>query len=378
MSILRSSISKTKVCVIAFALGTYASRLLAGTNTWTTTGPPGGAVSVAIDPGNASVFYSVASQAWRSLDGGRSWQSAFLAPAGYYLLSDVAVGPSYTVYIGTCCFQVNTFKSPNAGLSWTEVSSGEGGLCGGVRVLVDPLASDNVYEVLGPCGAGPGRPFYSHLLKSEDGGHTFVPIEEGLLGLDLSGNNTKLAIDPSSEGVAYVWTATGLFKSINGGTSWSLWFTSPQLTADGITGLVVDHLVPTEIYTSTRTLGIFKSIDGGRSFFSVNGGLLNTGTSDLVIDPKHRGRLYAATTSSLDRNPEVFATFDGGASWRPLNEGLPKLEAINRLAIDPEGRVLLAATGEGVLEYDFPADLEPVRVSRPEPIPREVPPRPER
>jgi photosystem II stability/assembly factor-like uncharacterized protein len=193
-----------------------------------------------------------------------------------------------------------------------------------------------------------------------------------------------LAIDPTNHETLYVSTASGLFKTVDGGSNWSLLATATEFTEQPY-AMVVDPPDPTTLYASIYLSGVFKSNDGGRTFLPMNDGLPEVlPVSSLVIDPKRPSHLYVAVggIGPADQRAGVFATDNGGESWRAINEGLPdlldpllggRLETFP-LVIDPEGTFLLAATPAGVFDYEFQPELTPVRLSRPRPEAREVRP----
>jgi len=83
------------------------------------------------------------------------------------------------------------------------------------------------------------------------------------------------------------------------------------------------------------------------TFYLPNGFQVNTVTA-LVIDPHHTGTVYAGTSAY-----GVFKTTDGGASWSPVNPGLPLL-SVYELAMDPQNtNMLYAATAGGVYAITF-------------------------
>ncbi len=172
VGVLGGWIPLKRACSIAVAVGVGSSRLLAGVNSWTTTGPPGGALSVAVDPGNPSIFYSVNyQQAWRSTDRGGSWQFAFLewSRNPQYVLLSVTAGPSYTVYVGTGGFQANLLKSPNGGLGWTQASMLRS-ICSVKQILVNPIVPATVYVLITNCRGCANCTPGGEILRSLDAG----------------------------------------------------------------------------------------------------------------------------------------------------------------------------------------------------------------
>jgi len=99
----------------------------------------------------------------------------------------------------------------------------------------------------------------------------------------------SLAIDPTNTQVIYAGSF-GVFKSIDGGASWS------QVSV----GLYIDvwHLIIDPVNTQTIYVGIlggvYKSTNGGVSWDTMNTGLSNTRITSLVIDPTNSQIMYTS------------------------------------------------------------------------------------
>lgn len=108
----------------------------------------------------------------------------------------------------------------------------------------------------------------------------------------------------------------------------------------GITTLVVDPERSSTLYAGTAS-GVFKSIDGGRTWSSA--GLAKQEVTALAASGGPARALYAATASDSVRSNGVFRSDDGGASWTPARAGLEEPEypsgdrflRILSLAVDP-------------------------------------------
>jgi hypothetical protein len=119
---------------------------------------------------------------------------------------------------------------------------------------------------------------------------------------------TVFAIDPSTPRTLYALAFNndnpenrGVFKSTDGGGSWSAINAGLPLPSEshiGVTALAIDPTMPSTLYAGTRGVdglaGVFKSTDSGGSWNSLNTGL-TLGVSALAIDPSTPGTLYAAT-----------------------------------------------------------------------------------
>jgi hypothetical protein len=137
-----------------------------------------------------------------------------------------------------------------------------------------------------------------------------------------------IAVDPANSDVVYAAGWGNVFKSTNGGGSWRDVTTKPWTR---VTALAIDPSRPETVYAGTdgRERGIAKTVDGGRHWQMVNGGLFD-GTekftwrgegivSSLVVDVHDPSIVYAITEMGL------FRTTDGGTRWsiigpRPFRE----------------------------------------------------------
>src|SRR5499425_1489629 len=121
-----------------------------------------------------------------------------------------------------------------------------------------------------------------------------------------------------------------------------------------VTSLAIDPTAPIILYAASSCVqasalacngGVFKTINGGGSWSSVNVGLTNTNVSVVAIDPQTPTTLYAATSGS-----GVFKSIDAGGSWRAINDGLTD-SYVTALAVDPKTpSIIYVGTGGGVFK----------------------------
>jgi photosystem II stability/assembly factor-like uncharacterized protein len=150
-----------------------------------------------------------------------------------------------------------------------------------------------------------------------------------------------LTVDPSSPATLYASTEIGVFKSANGGSSWT-----PSST--GLTGLsvrctAVDPQTPTTVYAGAST-GVFKSVDAGASWSPASTGLPITNSFDLAIDPQTPTTLYIAVNpGNSHTGPAVFKSTNGSGSWVEIDNGFNAMRFIVSLAVDPDTPTTLYA-----------------------------------
>ena len=114
---------------------------------------------------------------------------------------------------------------------------------------------------------------------------------------------------------AAVWIA--MLAILGARTAWAGDNVWTSLGPDGgsISALVIDPQNTGTVYAATGN-GVFKTTDGGTSWSQASAGLPGPFVVTLVIDPQNTSTLYAWTNS-------VFKSTDGGTSWNPARSGLP-------------------------------------------------------
>jgi len=112
-------------------------------------------------------------------------------------------------------------RSTDEGVTWSATLTSANGFCGGqcyydLPVAADPTNANNI--LLGGAGnsssANPCRS--SVLLRSTDGGATFVRSDTG-----LHADEHAITFSPSNPSIVYTGNDGGIFKSTDGGASWT-------------------------------------------------------------------------------------------------------------------------------------------------------------
>src|SRR5262249_19574267 len=109
--------------------------------------------------------------------------------------------------------------------------------------------------------------------------------------------------------------------------------------------LAIDPQTPTTLYVATFDGG-FKSTNGGAEWRPSNNGLPAFSLIfTLVIDSQDPTTLHAGTDGD-----GVFKSTDGGSSWRVMKDGLTN-QTVRELAISPSGTCLHASTLASVFDF---------------------------
>ncbi|MDT7042461.1 hypothetical protein [Candidatus Nitronereus thalassa] len=154
-----------------------------------------------------------------------------------------------------------------------------------------------------------------------------------------------VAIHPTKTNIIYVATEEGVYKTRDGGAGWER--LTEGLSRIRVMNLVIDPLLPANVFAGTLADGVYKSPDGGRRWLPRNAGIqkgtISANVNQLVFHPADTQILFAATTVG------IFRSLDGGESWTERMRGMNEINFVVALAIDPEHHnIMYAGTSGGV------------------------------
>jgi photosystem II stability/assembly factor-like uncharacterized protein len=331
---------------------------------WTrhTVGGGGGQTGIAIDPMNTEVVYVTTDNGGiiKSTDGGETWFS-INNNIGNRLLADVELDPldPNVIYVAAQVYAKSPswsddptngelYRSRDGGQSW-EIVHAEGmgpgdGRCFGIvqwpstrSILIpyDPADpdrydadSDHLTDMIyigGWDADEASADKRAGIWKSTDEGVTFTQIA-------LNDKNIwVLRQDPDDPETLYAGThGDGLFVSRDGGINWEDW--CDRIPIPMISDIAIVPNTDT-LYVATNGLfsqyggdkyrdkrGIYKSTDGGASFFPVNSGLEKTSLNFevLLLDRTDSSGKTLYTGPWWGNRQGIYKTTDGGVRWTQM------------------------------------------------------------
>jgi photosystem II stability/assembly factor-like uncharacterized protein len=194
------------------------------------------------------------------------------------------------------------------------------------EVAVDPQTPTTVYAA-GSAG----------VWKSYDGGASWSASNAGRSRLGVR----AFALDPAHPQVLYAggWSS-GVTKSVNGGATWVP--ANTGLPTDNVAALAVDPSHPSTVFVGLGGWGVYRSTDSGASWIpSTTGITKNTGAHAFAFHPTTSQTVYTGTDLGL------YITTNGGTSWTKV-AGFTSPESVYALAIDPTNpAVMYAGTENG-------------------------------
>jgi len=227
------------------------------------------------------------------------------------------------------------WRTKDGGQTWGNISDGFfGGSIGSIEVAP---SDDNVIYVGGGEETVRGNVSYGYgMWRSTDAGETWEHI-----GLDNSRHIPRIRVHPQNPDIVYAAVLgdlfndteeRGVYKSINGGKTWK--HTLFVNERSGAVDLIIDPNNPRILYASTWRVhrnpyqlssggegsALWKSKDGGETWqnISTSKGLPKGtwGISGITVSPNNSNRLWA-----IIENEEggVFRSDDGGKTWNKTN-----------------------------------------------------------
>ncbi len=173
------------------------------------------------------------------------------------------------------------------------------------------------------------------------------PIASRWIGPE-GGTVNVLASDPNNSDILYAGTvASGVYKTTNGGLSW--FAINNNIKTLQILSLAIDPVETYIIFAGTDGQGVYRSLDGGVTWVAVNQGIsANESVYALAVNPGNTDLIYAGTRTKGTNNGNLYKSVDKGANWSAV---LPRTgNWFNALAINPnKPYIILAAT-----EYNGP------------------------
>lgn len=179
------------------------------------------------------------------------------------------------------------------------------------------------------------------LWKSVNLGGTWFPISDEIVVLGA----TDLAFSPVNPDTLYLATgdgeasdtrSTGIYKSTNGGNSWSTTGLTFALSQGITLSKILVHPTQPQILLTCGNSGIFRSTNGGNTWTTVTSGSFK----DLEWQPNNPNVVYAG---GYGASAGVWRSSDGGNTWTLLNVNTTRLVQRVSIAVTPHDSLYVYA-----------------------------------
>jgi len=236
-------------------------------------------------------------------------------------------------YIGSAGGGV--WKTDNGGATWTAVFEKQPVSAIGA-VTIDPTNENVVWVGTGESNPRNDVSYGDGVYKSTDGGKTWTNV-----GLRATRHISRIIVDPSNPSHVIVGasgdpfrdsTERGIFVTGDGGQTWTkTLYIGPQTGASEIdmdpnhpavlyAGMWQFRRVPWDFQSGGPQDGLYKSIDGGKTWAQLTGNGLPTGEMGRIavaVAPNNSNRVYAVIEA---KGGILWRSDDAGATWEMVSD----------------------------------------------------------
>ncbi|MGB9234193.1 MAG: hypothetical protein WCC04_07240 [Terriglobales bacterium] len=295
--------------------------------------------AIAVAPSDPKIIYAGSGESdirsdlssgngiYRSTDGGQTWSNAGLRDSRQ--ISRIVVDPrnASVVYVAALGHaygpnaERGVFKTTDGGAHWIKIL--DQGPDVGAADLAMATGNPNIlfatmwrarrppWSVYAPLG-GPG----SGLYRSMDGGQSWshltgagLPVgawERAGVAVSSNGKRVYALIDVKKVGTA---SSAGLYRSDDGGDTWSLANADPRLTSRSwyFSNITIDPRNDDVIYVPS--VALYRSEDGGKTIAIVRGAPGGDDYHQIWVDPADSARMILGT----DQGTTI--SVDYGKTW---------------------------------------------------------------
>lgn len=351
--------------------GTVAASLYSGLK-WRNVGPfrAGRVDTVTGVAGRPNEFYlgSVGGGLWKTRNAGRTWKPVFddqpVSSIGSVAVAQtnpdiVYVGSGENTLRDSVSYGNGVYKSIDGAKTWTHIGLDDTQHIG--KVAIDPKNADIVFVAALGHFYGPSQD--RGVFRTKDGGKTWQKV----LFKDADTGAIDVVIDPTNSMVVYasLWNTKrpawfiyapsngpggGLYKSMDGGTTWKQMTAGLPTDGFGRSGLAVAPSNPKRIYAviDAKEGGLYRSDDSGATWTKTTGDTRVWGRGwyfeKVAVDPKNADIVFVP-------NVGVQKSKDAGVTWAKWAvKGSPGGDDYHQMWISPtDSNIAIIASDQGAI-----------------------------
>jgi photosystem II stability/assembly factor-like uncharacterized protein len=278
--------------------------------------------SISIDQNNPDIIYAGTGEAvigagssiyygngiYKTTDAGVTWRNIGLTNVGAF--SKVFVHPknSNLIYAGTILQKKGLYRSTDAGNTWENLYDANI-----TDVTINPNDENQLYIAVDGTG----------IMYSSDMGNSW---ESRFAGIETEGiGRISVQMAPGDSKILYTLIPTGeeacIYKTVNGGQSWSLIYKG-DATFFNNQGFYDNYIAvhpKSPDFVFAGGIDIFRTNNGSKFInvtYGYSGGNVHVDQHCIAFSPFNNGVMYAGNDGG------IYKTTDGGTSWFAVNNGL--------------------------------------------------------
>ena len=298
---------------------------------WLATGPFGGAAEIVRtipERPNVVVAATLHGLFYRSIDGGKSWENLFFPAQFAGVLHALEIDPRFP---GVWYAGIESQNSAIAGVYKTNDGGRTWEALPGIRG-----------RAVWSLATWPGQP---DLVGAGTDEGVFISPDAGATWKRISPQSNRdlrpvvsLAFHPTAGGTIYAGTTHLPWRTQDGGARWES-IHSGMIDDSDVFSIAVDARSPATVFASACS-GVYRSRNGGSSWTRLGtpGGAFRTYL--VTPDPRHPGLVFAGTSGGLLRSA------DGGGVWRIVSPHQVKSIAFDQI---DRNKIHFASTTGGLM-----------------------------
>ena len=281
----------------------------------------------------------------KSIDGGTTWNTTGLSwnMADHAAVNEMVMHPQNPdIIIATT--RNGVYRTADAGGSWTQTLSFSSDEEDAKDIALDPDNPDNVFVSLGYMWGANSNGIY----KSTDNGLTWTRLSTGLPAASTNIGRIAIAMHAANPLVLYAaYTGSyyhngsallGVYKTVDGGANWTQQSTSPNFynKQGWYNNIIAAHPTdPATVYVGGVYL--YKSTNSGVDWASISSSI-HVDQHAIQFHPENPEIVYVGNDGGM------YKTLNGGSSWITLNDGLTTMQ-FYAMGTDPnDGAVAFGGT----------------------------------
>ncbi len=251
-------------------------------------------------------------------------------------LTHLAIHPSNEQIIYVSSPGGGIWKTTDGAATWTPLTDHNASWMNVYALTLDPANPNIVYA---------GMTGSAGIIKSIDAGANWIAV-----GAGPSGTVRKILIHPTSTNIVFAAATNGIWRSVNGGTSWTQVHTGSKEDIEFKPGDV------NIMYASGND--VYRSVDNGLTWTQIGAaqGITNTGRTLISVSPADPNVVYAVQASG-SLFGRMYRSSDSGLSFVTTVVGDPA-SGTNYFGYSSNGT---GTTGQAT--YDMAMDVSPVNAN---------------